>query len=170
MGLPGDTSIRLWSKKWRLRVEGQGKLVILASPEIRELLADNEIDLVELLRAEGLEVRSGSASENIPEAKDGLKEPVTILLASAAVIASLTPIISRVISALTHKRLITKEQVLVPVEDSKGGIIRDSAGSPILHWVERARLLESAASRDHTSLKVEGPVGLTINFEASGEQ
>jgi hypothetical protein len=151
-------------------VEGQGELVILASPEIRELLVDNEVDIVELLRAEGLEVRRGSASEGISDAEDGLKEPVTILLASAAVIASLTPIISRIISSLTHKRVITKERVLVPVEDSKGEIIRDTAGNPILHWVERARLLESASSHDHTSLKVEGPAGLTINFEASGDQ
>lgn len=152
-------------------MEKQGKLAVFASPEVRELLADNEIDLVELLRAEGLEVSRGSASEGIPGAEDGLKEPVTILLASAVVIASLTPIISRVISALAHKQVITKDQVLVPVEDSKGELVRDSSGNPLLHWMERARLLESAAApRDHTSLKVDSPLGLTINFETSSEQ
>ena len=48
---------------------------MFASPEVRELPADNEIDLVELLRAEGLlEVSRGSASEGIPGAqKMGLK-------------------------------------------------------------------------------------------------
>ena len=79
------------------RVDGQGELVILASSEIQELFADNEVDLVELLRAQGLEVRKGSASEGIPNAEDGLKDPVAILLASSAVIASLTPIISRIV-------------------------------------------------------------------------
>ena len=54
-------------------MEKQGKLAVFASPEVRELLADNEIDLVELLRAEGLEVSRGSASEGIPGADLGLK-------------------------------------------------------------------------------------------------
>jgi hypothetical protein len=152
-------------------LEDQRELVVYASPEVEELLADNEIDLVELLRSEGLEVSRGSVTEGIPVAEAGLKEPVTILLASAAVIASLTPIISRVISALSHKRVVTKERQLVPVEDSKGNVVRDSSGNPLLHWVDRTRLLESAAKpRDHTSLKVDSPIGLTINFEASSEQ
>jgi hypothetical protein len=152
-------------------MEDQRELAVFASPEVRELLADNETDLVELLRAEGLKVSRGPASLSIPGAEPGLKEPVTILLASAAVIGSLTPIISRVISALAHKQVIAKEHVLVPVEDSKGEVTRDADGNPVLHWMERQRLLESAAKpRDHTSLKVEGPAALTINFEASSEQ
>jgi hypothetical protein len=152
-------------------LEVQRELVVYASPEVEELLADNEIDLVELLRSEGLEVSRGSATEGIPVAEAGLKEPVTILLASAAVIASLTPIISRVISSLSHRRVVTKERLLVPVEDSIGNIVRDSGGNPLLHWVDRTRLLESAAKpSDRTSLKVDSPIGLTINFEASSEQ
>ena len=149
-------------------MEDQRELVVYASPEVEELLADNDTDLVELLRSEGLEVIRGSTSEGIPGVALGLKEPVTIILASAAVIASLTPIISRTISALSHKRVITTERVLVPVEDSKGEVVRDANGNPQLHWVDRTRLLEStAAPHDRTSLKVESPVGLAINFEAS---
>jgi hypothetical protein len=162
--------LRAFDKKGELRMEDNREVLLYASPEVEELLADNGINLVEVLRREGLEVGRGSVTEGIPSAQSGLKEPVTILLASAAVIASLTPIISKTISAITHKPVIVTEQMLVPVEDSTGKVVRDSSGNPQLHWVDRKRLLEpTSTSRDRMSLKAESPIGLTVSLEASNE-
>ncbi|MDQ6659732.1 MAG: hypothetical protein M3Z24_02060, partial [Chloroflexota bacterium] len=45
----------------------------------------------------------------------GNKEPVSILLAAAALILTLTPTISKVITVLSHKIVEVEEMVLLPL-------------------------------------------------------
>jgi hypothetical protein len=149
-------------------MEDQHEVLLFASPEIEEVLADNRVDLVELLQREGLEVSRSMLKEQGLALEPGLKEPVSIILASAAVIAALTPAITRAISALSRKQVLVTERVLAPVETSTGEVVRDPDGRPVLHWADRARLVEPKTTpSDHASLKAESPLGLTISFETS---
>lgn len=146
-------------------MEDQTQIFFFLSPDIEELLVDNEIDLIELLQQEGIEVNQDFVKDPTTDAKSGHKDVTTVILASAALVLAITPIISKVIAALSHKKVVIKELVCVPVEDSGGNVVRDSSGEPILQWVERARILESSKEmRSDTQISLKGPVGLEVTY------
>ena len=139
--------------------------VLLPSPELDAFLDENGTDLVEILSNEGIVVGQRRTADPAGSAGAREKDPVSILVASAGAALALVPVLSRILSALTHKKVLVKEMMLVPVEDSKGTVVRDAAGNPCLHWVERSRILESAEqSSPKTSVNVEGPVGLKFAY------
>lgn len=149
-------------------MENQTQIFLFLSPDIEELLIDNETDLVELLQQEGIEVNQGFLKDPTKDAQSGHKDPTTVILASAALILAITPIVSKVIAALSHKKVVIKELVCVPVEDSSKNVVRDSSGEPILQWVERTRLLESSQKIElGTQISLKGPVGLEVTYEDS---
>ena len=150
-------------------METQQPIFVFASPEIQELLADNETDLVELLNQDGLPVTRGYAQDPTQGEDAAYKEPVSIILATTALIVALTPTISKVITALSHKAVEVEEMVLVPVEDSKGNVVHDKDGNPILHWMKRKQLKEIAKiPADETSLELKVPVvGFELSYKAS---
>ena len=143
----------------------ENSFVLLPSPEIDGLLADNGTDLAEILKGEGVEIEQRRA-EYPAEAEEGReKDPVSIIVASAGAALALVPVLSRVLSALAHKTVLVKEMVLVPVEDSAGNVIRDSAGNPCLHWMEHSRLLESVPqSSPKSNVTAKGPLGLNFTY------
>jgi hypothetical protein len=150
-------------------VPGTTQLFILADPEIQALLADNETSLAELLAREGIQISAGTAPN--PASREGVreKEPVSILIGTAAVIVALTPIILRAISALSPRKPLTiTEMVCVPVEDSKGNVVRDSSDNPVLAWVERTKVLESS-KEEGQKLSISGPLGVKISYENKSE-
>ncbi len=151
-------------------METQQQVFIFASPEIQELLADNETDLVELLNQEGIVASRGYAEDPTQSRDAAYKEPITvIILASAALVVALTPTISKVIESLSHKAVEVEEMVIVPVEDSHGNVVRDATGQPILHWVKRKQLKETTqAPPEETSLSLKAPVvGFELSYKAS---
>ncbi|HKP53389.1 MAG TPA: hypothetical protein VJ183_12170 [Chloroflexia bacterium] len=143
---------------------------ISSNPELDALLADNQTNLVELLEREGIRVRRKFAQDPAANAETGTKEPVSIIIASAALIAVLTPTIQKLISALTRKSVVVEEQVLIPVEDSRGNVIMDKDGQPILHWVTRTELIESKNKpQEETSTSISGPMKLEIKLKSSSK-
>jgi hypothetical protein len=149
-------------------MEGQQEIFVFLSPEVQELLADNQVDLVDLLRQEGVTVQRGFAQDPTTSADAGHKEPVTIILASAALVVALTPLLTKLIEELSHEAVLVTEQVLVPVEDSQGNVVHDNAGKPVLHWVERPRIVESERQpREETAVDIKGPLGITIGYKST---
>ena len=150
-------------------METRQQIFIFASPEIQELLADNETDLVELLNQEGIAVSRSYIRDPTQSGDSAYKEPVSIILASTALVLALTPTISKVIAALAHKAVEVEEMVLVPVEDSQGNVVRDSVGNPILHWIKRKQLKETAkVTPEETSISLKVPVvGFELTYKAS---
>jgi hypothetical protein len=139
------------------------------SPEIEALLAENQTDVVELLRHEGLDVSKGFAQALNLSTESGHKEPVSVIIASAAVIVALTPVLSRVIEVLSHRPVVVEEQVLTPLEDGKGNLVCDEVGKPVLHWVNRSHLLRSELGprRDASSVEIRGPLGISITYQSA---
>lgn len=74
---------------------------IFLSPEVRSVLSENQTDVSEILRHEGLNFETRLAT---PRGSVGQKDAALILIATAAVIASATPILSRALEALSNKR------------------------------------------------------------------
>ncbi|MEL7071719.1 MAG: hypothetical protein AAGN15_24160 [Cyanobacteria bacterium J06581_3] len=132
---------------------------VFASSEVQAILADNETNLIELLEREGCEVERGAGQNPSEFSSSGnTKEVVTTILASAALIAVLTPAVIKVIQALTYKSVVVYETVLIPVEDTSGNIVRSSSGEPLLQWVRRSKLLETKTEniQQETTIKALG--------------
>jgi hypothetical protein len=156
----------------RCRHEGIGKMdeqqhvFLIPSPEVQELLADNEISLVDILQQEGVAIEHTAAPHPTAGPDTGHKEPVTVIFASAALVAALTPTILRIIGALTHKQVVVVAEDLVPVEDSKGNVVRDASGDPILVPKTRTEIIESSrAARDTTTVDLKGPMQISISLK-----
>ncbi len=152
-------------------MEDQQKLFVFASPEIQLLLADNQVDLADLLKKEGISVSQGLAQDPAISNASIHKDPATVIFASAALALSLTPIITKVIAALSHKSVVVHELILIPVEDSEGNIVYDQAGQPILRWVRRTRIVESSEQpHEAMSISLKGPFGWEIQYSSTPQK
>ncbi|NEP80071.1 MAG: hypothetical protein F6K17_15540 [Okeania sp. SIO3C4] len=141
-------------------------IFILTSPDVKELLADNQIDLVEVLQKEGINVSQEFAQDPTVDPKSGHKDVATVIMASAVLILAITPVLSKVIAALSHKKVVVKELVCLPVEDSSGNVVRNSSGEPILQWVERTHFLESSTEIESgKKISLKTPVGIAVSYE-----
>lgn len=146
------------------------ELRVSVDPAIERLLIDNETDIADLLARNGVAVQrftgdTGSGSRWVDLDASGLKEPVTILLATAAVIAAATPLLGRLLTELSRKSVLVEELVPVPVEDSRGNILTDQDGRPIVRWVPRQRFVETTDRPDKSeSLQITGPMGIHVTY------
>jgi hypothetical protein len=138
----------------------QNETFLFLTPEVERFLSENEFDTKQLLQKSGykVEVRLG---QNPAFDSAGKKEPVTILLASAAVIAALTPAVRELIRNLSGRDVVVRERRLVPVESSKGDVVRDASGAPVLHWVDVVKGL--APDPAPQPIKIRG-FGIEISF------
>jgi hypothetical protein len=136
----------------------QEETFLFLAPEVERFFSKNEIDINQLLKKSGqkIEIRLGHNPE-----KPGAKEPVTILFASAAVIAALTPILRDLIRNLSGQNVVVRERRLLPVEDSKGNAVRDASGAPILKWVDVVK--GEVPDRAAQPVKIKG-LGVEISF------
>lgn len=150
-------------------MQNQAELFVFASSEIQELLADNQLDLVELLNQEGVEAEKGLAmNPAAASANSTQKDPAGVILASAALVLAITPLITKILTALSHRNIVVRELVCVPVENSSGEVVRDQDGKPILHWIERSRLLtKSEQLQSSTEISLKGPIGLEVSYADS---
>lgn len=139
-------------------------------PEIERLLIENGTDVPSLLRREGLEVEQSSSS--LAAKPTGEREPVTVLLATAAVIVAITPTLRDIISALSRRDVIVTDRVPVPLLDGRDEPIRDDDGRVVVEWVERKRRLSRDVGRTSTSdeTSIKGPLGIAISYKSSTDE
>ncbi|MBP1468914.1 hypothetical protein EYB53_024610 [Candidatus Chloroploca sp. M-50] len=149
-------------------MEDQQEALVFLAPEIQELLADNQISLEALLRRQGVDVQLRFGQDPTVGHENKHKDPVTIIVASSVVIAALTPLLVRAFETLAYKPVVVREQVIVPVEDSQGNVVRDAQGNPLLQWVDRTRVIEtSSRPQEEASADIKGPLGISIKFKST---
>jgi hypothetical protein len=66
----------------------------------------------------------------------GEREPATIILASAAAIAALTPILKELIRSATGRPTVITEMRPVAVLDGERKPVLDQTGAPLVRWAE----------------------------------
>ncbi len=148
-------------------MEQQEELFVFASPDIEAIFTENGTSIVDLLKREGYEVEQGAKQDPAKAASgDSTREIATTILASAALVAALTPLILKVIQSLTYKDIVVHEMVLIPVEDSTGNVVEDIYGKPVLQWVKRSKLLESTREKTQQEIKVKA-LGFEIQIKNS---
>jgi hypothetical protein len=147
--------------------DDQVEIFLFPSREVREVLADNETDVAELLERNGVRVVQRVVPDPRPVRGASYREPVTVLLASAALVAALTPILARAIESLSRKRVVVYEEATEPVVDANGNPIRDANGQILERRTRKPLLLESGSTKETTSLSIKGPLQIAIEFETS---
>jgi hypothetical protein len=131
------------------------RIDLLVSREVEELLADNGISLAALL------VRDQTGLRVEPVTASGLggsreKDVAAVLFATAAVIASATPLIIHAINRLTARPVLVTHVVRVPLEDSAGAVVRDAEGEPVLAWERRTEWLTPPEHRTQVTIHGHG--------------
>lgn len=120
------------------------EIFVFLSREVERALADNHTSIGELLRKyEQLSVDETSGSDPV-SGENGSRDVATVIIASAALIAALTPAISRVIEGIFGNIVMVKEYVL---EDGK-----------TQRWIERPL---------NTELTIKGPLGIEVSTKTS---
>jgi|688.fasta_scaffold557237_1 hypothetical protein len=147
-------------------MENTTEIFVFASPEIEHLLADYQTDLVELLQRQDVDVRYGVSSDPAATSFQEKSAP-KVIIASAALALSLTPILSQAIQSIAPKGVVVHEIICVPVEDSQGNIVRHASGEPILQWVRRDTLQEFSQQIDTTSQVALKGFGLEVTYSNS---
>jgi hypothetical protein len=151
-------------------MEEQTEVYLFISPEVQQLLADNQTDIGKLLREQGVQVETRFAQDPTQTSDTGSRELVTVLIASTAIIAVLTPTITNIINALTYKPIIVNTYELVPLEDSHGNVIRDANNQPILVKRSVPQLLQpTPLAPQSTSLTAKIP-GIEISVTSNKDK
>jgi hypothetical protein len=125
-------------KSERLSVKKNQHVYVFLSREVENYFVENEISVREIIYQSGLNFNLG-ISQNPASDAIGEKEPATIILASAAVIAAATPLLVNILEKIIGREVVIRERRLVPVEDSNRNIVHDKNGDAILHWVDIAK-------------------------------
>lgn len=129
-------------------------------PELRQVLTRRGVGLTKLLRQSGIDAEVKFRDDPAPES-DGEKEPATIILASAALLAAATPLLRDFLRNVTGRDVELRERHLLPVEDSNGRPILDSKGKPKLYWVDAIK--GSSPAPAPYQIKIKG-WGVEISF------
>lgn len=142
--------------------DGQTEIRVFLTPEVERLLIENETDVVTLLRRSGADVSAVPG----PPSGGGEKEPVTILLATAALVATLTPLLTRALSALSRKAVLVSESVPVAVTDASGNVVHDEHGKPVIEYVERHRFVETQPQAEPDQKAEVNALGWHVSLES----
>ena len=128
---------------------------IFLSPGVRGVLADNATDLEALLRSHGHEVQTRLAAD--PDAKEGEKDVALILVASAAVIAAATPLLTRLLETLGNRPVVVTRKVPHQVR-GKNGKLRTK-------WVEETEVKVPAKPKVKQETQITAP-GFKISLKS----
>lgn len=153
--------------------DAQTQIYLELPPELQQLLNDNGLSVDEILRQQNCpaEVNYGVLPDE-PEAGARSKEPVMIILASAAAALAIGSAISQVLHTLQRKPQVAEYYDLEELKDAKGNVLLDKKGKPQLKRVKKYELLEPRKEDNNKSLEIGlNPVnGLVIKFGSAEKQ
>ena len=127
---------------------------MMLSSDLRNLLVQNGMTIDDVVQRAGAPLLKKTSDPTIPAGTRA--DPVTLLIASAAVVATATPLVQKILATLTHRPIVVKERELVAVVDGRGVAVTDQSGAPILAWREKHKLLEPKADPDSAKTTVKG--------------
>ena len=146
-------------------IAAAAELYVFLPDDIQKQLQEAGIELHTLLQREGLEC-SGHWGVGPAEEDKGKRSIVAILIGSAAVILSATPVLRRLIDAMASRPIIATVRRLQPVQDSSGNVVNSPEGSPLLYWVDENNLVpaEPAGLSEAEAMTIKGPLGLKLSY------
>jgi hypothetical protein len=151
----------------------QTQIYLELPPELQQLLNDNGLSIDEILRQQNVpaEMTYGVLPDE-PEASARSKDPVMIILASAAVALAVGSAISQVLRTLQRRPQLVEYYDLVELKDTRGNVLLDKKGKPQLKRLKKYELLEPRKEGSSQSLEIDlNPAnGLVIKFGVTEQQ
>jgi hypothetical protein len=142
-------------------------------PELQQLLSDNGLSVGEILSQQNVsaEVTYGVLPDE-PETGGRTKDPVLIILASAAAALAVGSAISQVLRTLLRRPQMVEYYELVELKDAKGNILLDKKGKPQLKRVKKYDLLEPRKEDSNQQVEVSWNTdnGLLLKFGSAEKQ
>lgn len=115
-------------------------IVISMSDEAAELLVNNQVNLLQELRKQGIEIeRAPERPAGAPPAEPGMKGgPELIIMTSGGAAVLVGAAISQIISSVSKLKNPPKihKRAWEPVVDKDGNIVKDGNGQPMMKWSE----------------------------------
>jgi hypothetical protein len=151
-------------------MKDQTEIFVFTSPEVEQFLLEYRIDLVSLLQQQGVEVDYGFSQD--PVATDVQeKSPSRVIIASAAFVLALTPLLSQVIQSVSPKGIVVHELRCIPTTDVNGNVVLDKSGNPIMKWVRKEQLQEFTNQvKTDPQVSLKGPLGIEVTYSNSSTQ
>ena len=141
--------------------------------ELQQLLNDNGLSVGEILREKNVnaEVTYGVMPDELATDVRS-KEPVMIVLATAALVLTVGSAISQVLHTLQRRPQLVEYYELVERRDNNGNMLLDNEGKPQLERLKKYELLEPRAEDGRRSLEISlNPAnGFVIKFDSSERQ
>jgi hypothetical protein len=151
----------------------QTPIYLELSPELQQLPNDNSLSVDDILRQQNIPAEvSYSILPDEPEAGARSKDPVMMILASAAVVLAVGAAISRVLHTFQRRPQLVEYYELVELKDSEGNILRDQKGKPQLKRLKKYELLEPRKEDSNQSVDIglNTTNGLVIKFGSTEQQ
>jgi hypothetical protein len=123
-------------------IESNDGIFFVLNADVQRLFEENSISIGDILAQAQLKPADAREISNPAPPPEGAREVVTVILASAAAVAVLTPLITRVIRLYTHRPVLVEDTELVPVLDGNGKPLLQANGEPVLVWQRKKRLVE----------------------------
>lgn len=151
----------------------QTQIYLELTPELQQLLDDNGLSVGDILRQQNIpvEVTHGVLPDE-PEAGAQSKEPVTIILASAAAALLVGSAISQVLNTVFRRPVLVDHYEFVELKDANGNILLDKKGKPQLKRVRRFELLEPRPqdSNQYLDFISNAVNGVVLKFRSTEKQ
>ncbi|MBR0948577.1 hypothetical protein [Bradyrhizobium liaoningense] len=138
---------------------------IRLSPGVQRLLEENGVSLKDIIGQHSFAPGEVQQVADPGLQNEGTKEVATIILASAAAVAVLTPLIIRAIDTISRRPVVVEDVELAPTLDVSGKPVLSRTGQPVLYWKRTKRLLEAQPNETSVSTSVKGP-GIEITLGA----
>jgi hypothetical protein len=139
------------------------EVLTFASPEIAEFLSNNRIDLISLLTESGYGLTGRMGTD---PACPGSKDAVLVILATAALAATLEPAFKKCLDGVLYRPVKVTEVVPVQVLDKVGQPVVGADGIAQVEWVEKTKLLERVAPKEQVRIKT-GFMGFKFEYEST---
>ncbi len=149
----------------------QTKIYLELSDEMQGALADNGLDLADLLRREPVDATVAHGVLPVQtESGAREREVATVVLAGAAAVAAVGFAVSQCLRAIYAKPQRVTWYEPEEVRDAQGDVVRDGQGQPVFKKVKRHQLLEPRRQADFEFQFAIGKAGVSLRFAAKEDR
>ena len=145
-------------------------LIVNLDPGVEMMLAENGVDLGDLVEREGLRAELRPTPVRA-DTKDALVI-VAVGASVAIIVAAVARAVATVADAVGRNRVVTTStQQLVPVVEPDGSVVTDASGNPVLYWKDETDVHATSRSEPRSESTVAEILGaVRVSIETTVDQ
>ena len=116
------------------------------------------------LARNGVANREGSATFQLGD-DTGAKSIETVIIAAAAAAPLIAAAVSKIITTLSRRPIVVKEEVPVPLVAADGQQVRTKDGRPVFQLRQEVRIVEPTPVSTKADLEIEAPTLIKVTYK-----